>query len=750
MTQHKKSLASIVLAILAVVLLAWQIPALEFDYNFEKFFPLNDPDLAFYKDFTDEYGYDNDYLIIALKGNEGIFDTAFVKEARRFSQDLGLLDGTKEVISPITFKKLVKSPMGYIPMAQFHEDSESSLFKDSLRISRDDFMRDMFFSKNLDYIKLSVVHRRFGDFAVSDAYLDSIHALVEQFQFADNKVVGRIVAQKTFIHSLKTDFQNFLVISFVLVTAMLSFFMRRASLVIMSLAVSGLSIIATLGLIAYTGGKIDVLTTLIPTILLVVSMSDIIHLFAQIRFEYSQSGDKIQSIKTAVKKVGLATFLTSITTAIGFLSLTTIRVQPVITLGLYSASGILIAFAITYLIFPQVMNISRAGVSKKQDRVKIKAFLRWTSEVVFNHPKAIIYSTIAVCALIVLGLSNLRVDAYLLQDLPNNSQVKRDFYFFDQEFGGSKPFSLSINRVDTTRSLYSKEAMIEMDKLLFIADSIFQVNSLISPVTQAKLLFQSLNGGRMDMYRLPKTDKEWSILLRELHKLKPWKKVNPNATEYRAQVAGFDRDIGSASAERKTAQLTLLAEKHVDSSIIDFQLTGTTVLINKSNKSLSYNLLQGIFMAVLVVAFLSGVLFRSFKMILITLLPNLIPILAVGAAMGFLGIHINMGTSVIFAISFGIVVDDSIHFLSKFKLELNKGHSIQESIKTTIMSTGEAIIITTIVLTIGFVVFCFSSFKATFYIGLFVSISFVVAVLADLLLLPLLISKFIPDKRKNS
>ncbi|MFY0625677.1 MAG: MMPL family transporter [Reichenbachiella sp.] len=750
MINHRNSWISILVALLAIFYFALQLPDTEFDYEMENFFPMEDPDLAYYKDYSAKFGTDVDYLLIALKDNSGIFNVNFLSKVKDLTSALKEVPGTNKVVSLLDGKKMIKSPMGYIGIPYLHLTQDSLLYQDSLRLVNDKFIRESYFSNDMESLIVMVDHKRFREKDNSDNYVETIRSILNEYEIDKKRIVGKAVAQKVFIGALEKDFTTFLVYAILLVLFMLILFMKNPVMIATSLGISGLSLVSTLGLMALTGKKIDALSTLIPSILLVVSMSDIIHLFSQIKIEFDKNTTMINAVNQAVRKIGVATLLTSITTAIGFITLISINVKPVIGLGLYSALGIFIAFTITYSLAPQIILLVNPNINRRPQNRRFYELLRYLLHVIYRKEKEIIITTVFVTLVVVYGISLLKVNAYLIEDLPNDSPVKEDFLYFDQNSTGSKPFSLSLWTTDSTKSIYSKEVIQEIEKLEILIDTVLETGSLISPVSFVKAINQSLNGGKSSEYKLPEREQQWRKVFTELKRLKPESKSFNVTYGNEARISGFSQDHGTSDSHFRRSRFQALAREHINNSIIEYRVTGTSLLIDKSHDVLSLNLIKGLLIALLIVGIISGLMFRSFKMTLIALFPNIFPILSVAAIMGYLSIPINLSSSVIFAISFGIVVDDTIHFLSKFKMEKDNGLSNLYAIKRTLLSTGEPIIITTIVLTSGFIVFCFSSFNASFYIGLFVSISFLVALLADLILLPVLILKFLPETNKKA
>ncbi|UXP31964.1 MMPL family transporter [Reichenbachiella agarivorans] len=745
MINKKSSILSIVITSIVVLLMGSQLVHLKFNNDLDAFFPLDDPDLIYYKDFTDKFGYDNDYILIALKNDQGIFQADFLQRADSLISDLEDIVGVKKVISLVNLSKVIKTPMGFIEVPYLHLDNTDELLKDSIKVYKEPHVRDQFISEDSQSTKIILSHRKFENKKLSDALVSQVYEVMDNYQFDKVHMAGRPIGERAYVWAVQEDFSFFLIFSGATILIMLIIFIRRPSMVAASLLISLLSVVMTLSFMTLVGKEIDILSTLIPSILLVVSMSDIIHLFAHAQEAYAQGATLPDAINQTVKKVGFATFLTSVTTAVGFITLISIRVQPIIDLGMYSAVGIVFAFLLTYLLFPQMMFLIKPRFKRKRQNKLLKSFLQVLYHLVMTKQKTILITFGVAFLLVLVGISKLQINAYLIEDLPKNDPVKEDFMYFDSQYGGTKPFTMSVWTPDSAE-IYSKEVITLIDSIETLAHETLNANNLVSPVTIVKSIYQMQNGGFAKNYKLPETDTEWKKVFRAIKKGQIEQRFFKVTENNLAQISGFSKDFGSRDATLRSKKFSEKLDQSLDKSVLDYRITGSSQLIEKSHETLSMNLMKGLFGAVIIVSIIAGYMFKSWRMILITLIPNLFPIMAIAAVMGFFGIPINLGTSIIFAISFGIVVDDTIHFLSKMREERLSGRSMVYAIKRTIFATGEPIIVTTIILTSGFAIFCFSQFAATFNTGLFVSVSFIVALIADLTLLPVLILYFLPRR----
>lgn len=732
-----------------VGVLSWFAAQLEFDYEFEKFFPLNDPSLKDYKDYSSIFGNDNDYLLIGVENKKGVFNTEFLNRLKEIHQATEKIDDTQEVISLINAKNPVKTPLGTVGIAYIHPDDISKQVSDSIRLTKDSFTKGFFLSKTGLGTKLLVQHNRFESKQLADDFVASIESIVAEQGFDEYHISGKVKAQKIFIDLVRNDFQKFLIVSLTIVIIGLFILVRQPLLILTILAIALFSVISILGIMVIMGKKIDILSTLIPPILLIVSMSDIIHLFSRMKDRLIAKVPLQEAIIASMKEVGLATMLTSLTTMVGFLTLIAIQVRPIIDLGIYTAVGVLLAFLITYLIFPQVIYLTNPTMNSRLFKVKGKNLYDLLFIFIFRHQKLIVGLFAFTMVLLLWGISLVKINAYLIDDIPDDQPLKKDFIYFDQNFSGSKPFAIQLNLGASQNSFYTKDVIQEIDKIETFVMSEFGIANLISPTVYVKSAFKAINGGLSSYYRLPEHDKDWKSCFRFIKRFEGQGSFMKVTEGKSGRIMGFSADQGSYKSTLHYKAFSNFLANVNDPNVVSFNLTGTSFLIDKSNEMLSINLLKGIAFAILLVGIISGLLFRSVRMVFITLVPNLFPVMAVGAIMGYFGVDLKLSTSIIFAISFGIAVDDTIHFISKFRAEHKKKKSNLLALRSTIRHTGKPIVITTLLLSAGFLVFCISNFGATFYTGLFVGVSFFVALLADLILLPILIWNVYPRQHKQ-
>jgi predicted RND superfamily exporter protein len=279
----------------------------------------------------------------------------------------------------------------------------------------------------------------------------------------------------------------------------------------------------------------------------------------------------------------------------------------------------------------------------------------------------------------------------------------------------------------------------------------YGIGFLISPVTIVKGVNKALNGGRKEKFALPENDLELHKIYKLLDRFKSSKSFGMVCADggKTLRISGKSEDFGSMIFREKNKNLDAFFTAKMDTSKMNYHITGTASLIDKNNAEVAGGIVWGLLISFGVIAIIVGLMFWDWRMIILSLIPNIIPILMIGGLMGAFGIDLKVSTSMIFTISFGIAVDDTIHFISRLRIELSRGLTMSQAIRQTFLTTGKAIVLTTIVLSGGFLTLVFSEFLGTFYLGLLVGLTLIFAVIGDLILLPALLMTFMPDKKSK-
>jgi len=736
--------------ILISIFLGYFIKDLRFNYVFEDFFPVDDPDLAYYQKFKQMFNNDNDYLLIGVINESGVFEKEFLTNLDSLTQTLNTVDNVTHVNSLTNVERPAITPLGLFKIPLVHVNDPSRYSQDSLRIFQNRLLVESLISDDSKATAILLKHDFLQSKEGADKLVNDVTSIVSKFSFDKVYIAGKTYAQGVFIEKMKVELAIFLSASILLVIGFLAFAYRSWWGVLVPLLVVMLATVWILGTMGLTGKTLDILMVLLPTIMFVVGMSDVVHIMTKYIEQLRLGFSKEEAIKTTFREVGLATFLTSLTTSIGFLTLLTASIAPIQEFGVYTALGVFMAFIVAFALLPScLVFLKKPKVSEKV--VNRSAWFGTLSKsflLVLKHGKLVIATNLILTAIAVFGVTQIVINTYLIEDLPQDAPLKQAFLFFDRNFGGSRPFEVTAE-VKNGHDIFDPEVLKEIDNVESYLRNDFEAGNVVSPVTMIKGLNQAINGGVTSKYKLPETAKDWNKVNRYL------KRADSRELSFKlitsdkqtGRISMRVGDIGSNLSLQRTEDLKEFIRTETDTSLVSFVVTGTSNLIDKNNEYLSRNMFQGLAIAFAVVALIAGVMFKSLRMILITLIPNIIPLLLVAGIMGLAGVTLKLSTSIIFTIAFGIAVDDTIHFISKLKIELSKGKPLLYALKRTYLSTGKAITVTSLILSGGFLTLLLSSFGGTFYTGLLISLTLIFALVIDLTLLPVLVLYFYKNSK---
>lgn len=732
----------------------YQITKLQFNYDFESFFPTDDPDLEFYIDYRNNFETDYEFFLIGIENKSGIFNQSFLKKVESLTDSLSKLNHIVSVQSPTNATSLVLGPFGPIPVPYLHVDKPELYEKDSLRIYNTEYLIGTLFAPSKNAV--SIVAQTTDNLSKekSEYLAKALSEMLPSYGFDEYHLAGRIFGQLYYIEKMKEELSIFMSVALLILIIFLHFIFRSRWGIWVPITVVLLTATWLLGLMATTGKSIDLMTALLPTILFVVGMSDIVHIVAKYLEELRKGYSKKKSLGIAFKEVGLATLLTSITTAIGFLTLTTSAIVPIKEFGIYTAAGVFIAFFLAFTLLPAILFLSPKPqiANKKQEALFWYNALSKSFLFTIRNKKKILLSGVAITFLALIGTSLVTIDNYLLEDLSKNDPHRQDFEYFENEFSGVRPFELSVQLIDSTE-IFDFSSITKLEKIEHYLKLEYGVGFIASPLNFVRLTYQAINGGNFEFYKIPESEAEYLKIKKLLNKLskRPEFSASINLEKKLIRFSGKMPDIGGKQNRIEKAQFDAFIKNTFNENEIKAEITGMAWLIDLNNSHLSSDMMIGLLIAFGVIALIMGIMFRSFLIIVLSLIPNILPLLFVSGFMGFTNIDLKVSTSIIFTIAFGIAVDDTIHFMSKLKLELNKGKSLIYALKRTYLSTGKAIMVTSIILCSGFFTLLFSTFASTYYIGLLVSITLFLAVIADLILLPVLLILFYrhPKSLKN-
>ncbi len=730
----------------------YQLQHLDFDYDYEKYFPKSDDSKVHYEKFKKKYGSDSDFLLIGIENNEGVFQKNFLESVKKMGDELETDSLVVFVASPVHncgyYKKAGLGGLLFKPYLDLNKGSIST--QDSLRIYSNDQLIGSLLSKNGKSLCLFLQTKESLNKKEANHILNLIEQKKNEYDFDVFKVAGRVLGQTYFIKKMIAELGVFISTSILLLVGFLYISFRSWWGVVIPLAIVIVSLIWTLTIMLFTGKSFDLLMVMLPTIIFVVGMSDLVHLLTKYIDELRIGKIKKEALKIAFKEVRWATFLTSLTTSIGFFSLISANISPIKEFGVYAGISVFVAYFLAFTLLPSVLVLVKPPkkLIKSSNSNFWEKYLRYWFLKVLRNKKKVFFITFSLIIIGVFTANSIKINNFILEDLSNNDPVKKDVIYFEENYSGIRPFEAEIS-TQHSDGVLGYQFLCELQKLeTFLKENYTDegVGFLTSPLTLVKEANFIKKGSKPKHRALPNNERRLNTLVKQIKRsASNFKKIDLNTNlnlisldSMSCRLTGKIRDVGGLKIKEENFELEQFLKDNINPNILKIRLTGTAVLIDNNNLTLSKNLILGLILAFAVIALVVGVMFRSLKIALFSLLPNILPLLLLTTVMWIGNIDLKISTSLIFTLAFGIAVDDTIHLLSKYKLERRKGLSHLYALKRSYLSSGKAIIVTSLILVGGFLTLLFSSFTSTFYMGLMGSVTLFIALTLDLMIMPII------------
>ena len=729
----------------------WQ--HMRFTFTEANLLPDDHPQNIQYNDFLSLFGEEGSVLLIATK-DPALFSKKKLIAWKELSEQLNAYDEIDAVLSIDNVKELVKNKQKkkfeLAPVLKtIPEDSSAfAKFKQKLFLELP-FYQNLLFNKDSGTVRMAIYMNQevVNSSARKEFVFETFIPLIDAFEKENKMKIHR--SGMPYIRTLNAqnivDEIGLFVFAAMGVTSLIFFlFFRsiRATFISMIVVLIGVSwALGTLGLLGY---EITVLTALIPPLIIVIGIPNCIFLINKYQQEVAKHGNQAKSLQQVIVKIGNATLMTNLTTASGFATFILTDSKLLKEFGIIASINVIGIFILSLLLIPIIYSFMPLPNKKHLNHLKNKSidrFVGWMENIVRHRRINTYIISLVLLVASIIGIYQIRISGSILEDMPQKKEFFKDILFFDQEFNGIVPLEILI---DTKRKngVVKLPTLKRMDALGKSIDAIPELSTPLSIVNAMKYAKQAYYNGNPNYYKLP-TAQENNFILSYFDKENGGDNLMKNyvdSTGQYARLSTFMKDIRTERMEEIKADLEKEIKKIFPEDRYEVQLTGKSLIFLKGTKYLINNLILSLSLAILLIALFMAYLFRSFKMIIISLIPNLLPLLVTAGMMGYLGIPIKPSTILVFSIAFGISVDDTIHFLAKYRQELiDSKWKIQRSVYAALRETGVSMFYTSIVLFFGFSVFMISEFGGTVALGGLVSATLLFAMLANLILLPSLL-----------
>lgn len=706
-----------------------------------------------YNRFLQTFGQEGNLIIIGVKDST-LFTVEKLKAWNAFCDELKTYDAVESVVSIKDLQKLVKDTVNQkFTLEPFIKDSISNIaqieaLQKELFIKYPFYDNFLFNSKTKTirtalYLKKSIVNTS----ARKKFVLNDLIPKTKAFEAAthlDVRVSGmpyiRTLNSQNIINEI-----NIFVLGALLVTSLIFFFFFRSfRATFISIIVVCIGVAWTLGIIGLLKYEVSALTAVIPPLIIVIGIPNCIFLINKYQHEVKLHGNKVKSLQRVITKIGNATLMTNITTASGFATFILTESKLLKEFGVVASLSILAIFILCILIIPIIYSFLPYPKDRHLEHLNkrwIGGFVNWMEMMVRKKRITIYCSAIILLIVSIIGIYQIKVSGSVIEDMPQESGFVKDIRFFEEEFNGIMPVEIMVDtkRKKGVMKLSTLKKMDELENLILETPELSKPISVVSLVKYSK---QAYYNGNPKYYQLP-TSQENSFILAYAKNSTSNTNMLSNfvdSTGQYARITTFMKDVGTNKMERIEDNLQTKIDKVFPKDRFDVIMTGSSLVFLKGTKYLVKNLAISLSLAIILISLFMAYMFRSARMIIVSLIPNLLPLVITAGVMGYIGVPIKPSTILVFSIAFGISVDDTIHFLAKYRQELQANNwKIKTSVYGALRETGVSMFYTSIVLFFGFSVFTISSFGGTVALGALVSATLLFAMLSNLLLLPSLL-----------
>ena len=738
----------------------WQ--HIRFTFSEANLLPDNHIDNIKYDGFIEQFGDEGNVLLIAVKDST-IFNEKKFQAWNLLNTKLSELNEIDYTVGTSNLKNIIKNikeekfEVNQILKKKNLSKDDINKFKKKLFLELP-FYRNLIYSKSnktlrsLIYMDPSLVNTKQRKVFITDVFLPLIVSF-EKENNLDLKVSGMPYVRTLNAQNIVDEISIF-VLSAMGITSLIFFlFFRSIRATLISLLVVIIGVMWSFGVLGFLGYEITVITALIPPLIIVIGIPNCIFLINKYQQEVANHGNQIKSLQRVIVKIGNATLMTNLTTACGFATFILTNSKILKEFGIVASINIFGIFLLSLFLIPIIYSFLPIPNSKHLKHLKNKTidnFVKWMENNV-RHNRINVY-IISLLGLVfgIIGIYQIEISGSLIEDMPKKSGFFKDLKFYDDEFSGVVPIEVLI---DTKRKngVYSLANLRRIDQFQNHIEEYPELAPPISVINAFKFAKQAYYNGNPNYYKLP-TSQENRFISKYINNASNEVNLLSNyidSTGQYGRITTFMKDIDTKRIEEIEKGLQASLKKIFPAERFDVLLTGKSLLFLKGTKYLVKNLFLSLSLAILLIALFMAYMFRSYKMIIISLIPNLLPLIITAGVMGFSGIPLKPSTILVFSIAFGISVDDTIHFLAKYRQELSANNwKIKPAIYSSLRETGISMFYTSIVLFFGFAVFMSSDFGGTVALGGLVSVTLLFAMLANLILLPsLLIS--MEDKVSN-
>lgn len=733
--------------------LALQWKNIRFTFTEANMLPDDHPVNVEYKRFLSKFGEEGNLILLAIDDDK-IYTPKILNEWIQLSNELKKYKQIDAVISINNLPILVKdtAQQRLVTHKLIEGEVKNQVQADSIRqvlIEKLPFYEGLIYnakSKTLQtavYMNKKIVNTK----ARKDFILNDFIPIVEKFEQRTGLKVhtsGMPYIRTLSAQNIMDEIGLFIAAALISTSLIFFFFFRSFRAMFISMGVVSVAVMWVFGFLGLFDYEITILTGLIPPLVIVIGIPNCVFLINKYQQEISKHGNQAKSLIRVIRNVGNVTLLTNLTTAIGFATFIFTESTLLKQFGIIASINVLSIFLISLLLIPIIysyMSIPKEKHLRHLSRNWIGGLIKFIENTVKHHRIAVFTTALVLLILSIIGIYKIKISGSLIEDMPKSAAFFDDISYFEKNFGGIMPLEITID-TKQKNGVTKLPTLKRIDELCAHIEEIPEISKPLSVVNLVKYAKQAYYNGNPKYYSLPTTQEQNFILSYVKNS-----KGNANmlssyidSTAQTARITTFMKDIGTEKMQQIEENIYAKAQKLFPRDKYELKITGKAYLFTKGTSYLATNLIWSLALAILLIALIMAYMFRSVKMIVISLIPNLLPLLITAGLMGYLGIPLKPSTILVFSIAFGISVDDTIHFLAKYRMELvARNWKISKSVYAALRETGVSMFYTSIVLLSGFSVFLLSNFGGTKALGGLISATLLFAMMTNLLLLPSLL-----------
>lgn len=721
-------------------------------YNFSRLLPVTDSTQIDYEIFKERFSQVGNTVVLAAEDLD-IFVPENYAKWKKLEDDLDTIVGIQNILSPSSAYNIVRDDsLKKLKVVALDDDVGSNL--DSLRKVYQSlpFYRGLLYNKEGDIpLMLVQIENEFLYNKEIIRIVEAIKAVVLTFEEESGLQVhtsGLPYIRMANTRKVAKGIFVFIGLALFVTTLILLFFLRSIRATLISMLVVIIGVCWSFGLISVLDYEISMLSSLIPTLIIVIGVPNCIFLINKYHAEYKNHRNKILALQRVIRKIGAATLMTNATTALGFAAFILTESTVLVQFGVVASINILLVFVISIIIIPIFYSFATPPKERHYEHLEkrwVVRFINFLTDTVKYYRNVVYAVMVILVGLSIYGTTRIYTTGNLSEEFKHTDPLYIDLKFLERNFGGTVPLEIVVD-TRQKNGVQKQSVLKRIDRLQAALSELPELSRSLSVVDGLKFSKQAYFRGDPEFYDLP-TSQERNFILSYLPKTRNSGLDLLNAlvdsTGQHARISLQIADLGTD--ESKTLQLAIKekVDEVFDPERYDVTITGASVIFLKGTSYLIKNLIISLLLAIVVIALVMALLFRSGSMVIVSLLPNLFPLLMTAGIMGFFGIPLKPSTILVFSIAFGISVDDTIHFLAKYRQELKaSNYNIGSSVMSALRETGVSMFYTSIVLFFGFTIFIASEFGGIVSLGILVSITLIIAMLSNLLLLPTLLLSF--------